>query len=459
MLGYAILRCKEVVKTSLYIRKLPRYWIDVMSETKTTTPAAKSARPTWKPAARVHAAEQPFTYPLKREFVEPDWRRLPGYKGVSKEEWEAALWQRRHTAKNLKELKDAFGDLIPDTLMASLERDIKERATMSILVPPHMLNTMDEKDLWNDPVRRYMLPAFDDRHPEWPSHPKASRDSLHESDMWAVEGLTHRYPTKVLAEMLSTCPQYCGHCTRMDLVGNDVPQVIKLKFQIPQKDRYQQMLDYLRVTPSVRDVVVSGGDIANVPIGTLEDFVSKLMDIPNIRDIRLATKGLIAIPQHFLQSEVQAGLARLAKKARERGVDIAVHTHVNNARQVTPLVRKAVESVLDMGFRDVRNQGVLLRGVNTTPNDLLELCFALLDYGKILPYYFYQCDMIPNALAPGDPRSAAVAARHHGLPAWICHAPYRLRCAVCRQAVGAPGEGVRPATGNLLLDKKLPHGN
>jgi hypothetical protein len=122
-----------------------------MSETKTTTPAAKPARPTWKPAGRVHAAEQPFTYPLKREFVEPDWRRLPGYKDVSKEEWETALWQRRHTVKNLKELKDAFGDLIPDTLMASLERDIKERATMSILVPPHMLNTMDEKDLWNDP--------------------------------------------------------------------------------------------------------------------------------------------------------------------------------------------------------------------------------------------------------------------------------------------------------------------
>ncbi|HTC87929.1 MAG TPA: hypothetical protein VK686_06500, partial [Bryobacteraceae bacterium] len=269
-----------------------------MSETKTTTPAAKAARPTWKPAGRVHAGEQPFTYPLKREFVEPDWRRLPGYKNVTKEEWETALWQRRHTVKNLRELKDAFGDLIPDALMASLERDGQERATMSVLVPPHMLNTMDEKDLWNDPVRRYMLPAFDDRHPEWPSHPKASRDSLHESDMWAVEGLTHRYPTKVLAEMLSTCPQYCGHCTRMDLVGNDVPQVIKLKFQIPQKDRYQQMLDYLRVTPSVRDVVVSGGDIANVPIGGLEDFVSKLMDIPNIRDIRLATKGLIAIPQH-----------------------------------------------------------------------------------------------------------------------------------------------------------------
>ena len=183
----------------------------------------------------------------------------------------------------------------------------------------------------------------------------------------------------------------------MDLVGNDVPQVVKLKFQIPQKDRYQQMLDYLRVTPSVRDVVVSGGDIANTPIGTLEEFCSKLMDLPNIKDIRLATKGLIAIPQHFLQADVQAGLDRMAKKARERGVDIAVHTHVNNARQVTPLVAKAVQSLLDMGYRDVRNQGVLLRGVNTTQKELLDLCFMLLDHGKIMPYYFYQCDMIPNA--------------------------------------------------------------
>ena len=183
----------------------------------------------------------------------------------------------------------------------------------------------------------------------------------------------------------------------MDLVGNDVPQVVKLKFQVPQKDRYQQMLDYLRVTPSVRDVVVSGGDIANTPIGTLEDFCSKLMDIPNIRDIRLATKGLIAIPQHFLQADVLAGLERLAKKARERGIDIAVHTHVNNARQVTPLVAKAVQALLDMGYRDVRNQGVLLRGVNTSVRELLELCFTLLDHGKIMPYYFYQCDMIPNA--------------------------------------------------------------
>ena len=70
---------------------------------------------------------------------------------------------------------------------------------------------------------------------------------------------------------------------------------------------------------------------------------------------------------------------------------------MNSAQQVTPLVGRAVRVFLDAGFRDVRNQGVLLRGVNTTPNQLLELCFMLLDHAKVMPYYFYTCDMIPNA--------------------------------------------------------------
>jgi lysine 2,3-aminomutase len=346
---------------------------------------------------RAHAVEQPFSYPLQREWVEPDWRRLPGYAEVSAAEWESAQWQRAHSVKNLRQLKAALGDLLPNDLLASVERDQAERATMSMLIPPQMLNTMDDRDLWADPVRRYMLPAFGDRDPEWPSHPLAARDSLHEADMWAVEGLTHRYPTKVLAEVLATCPQYCGHCTRMDLVGNSTDQVAKYKFQVKQASRHEQIVDYLRRTPSVRDVVVSGGDIANLPIRVLTEFVSQLLDIEHIRDIRLATKGLMGIPQHFLQDEVLRGLERLAAKARQREVDLAVHVHVNHANQLTPLVGRTVRKLLDMGFRDVRNQGVLLRGVNTSVNALLELCFTLLDRANVMPYYFYMCDMIPNS--------------------------------------------------------------
>lgn len=183
----------------------------------------------------------------------------------------------------------------------------------------------------------------------------------------------------------------------MDLVGNDVAQIDKLKFKVSQPDRWAQMLEYLRQTPTVRDVVVSGGDIANVPIAQLERFVSELLDIPNIRDIRLASKGLMGIPQHFLQDNVVAALERLAKKAFERNVDLALHTHVNNASQVTPLLGRAAKKLLEIGFRDVRNQGVLLRGVNATAKELLELSFMLLDHARVLPYYFYMCDMIPNS--------------------------------------------------------------
>ena len=340
---------------------------------------------------------QPIPYPPPLQYAEPDWTRIPGYRTVTTADWENATWQRKHSIKNLGELKNVLGDLLPDTLLESVAQDQQQRATMSMLLPPHMLNTMNVADLWHDPVRRYMLPAFQDRLTEWANHPKASRDSLHEHDMWVAEGLTHRYPTKVLAELLSTCPQYCGHCTRMDLVGNDVPQVAKLKFQAPQKDRHEQMLEYLRKTPTVRDVVVSGGDIANLHITQLEPFVAALLDIPNIRDIRLASKGLIGLPQHFLQGQVLEGLERLAKKAFERGVDLALHTHANAAQQVTPLVGRATKRLLEIGFRDVRNQGVLLRGVNATSQDLLNLCFMLLDHAKILPYYFYMCDMIPNS--------------------------------------------------------------
>ncbi|QKW36427.1 lysine 2,3-aminomutase [Actinomadura sp. NAK00032] len=344
-------------------------------------------------------ARQPYAY-RRRPLEEPDWRRLPGWRDVTEAEWESAQWQRAHCVKNARQLRQVMGDRLDESFYADLERDHAERATMSMLLPPQMLNTMDSSStdaFYADPVRRYMLPVLSDRRTDWPSHPLATRDSLHEAEMWAVEGLTHRYPTKVLAELLPTCPQYCGHCTRMDLVGNSTPNVDKHKFTIKPPDRLGAMLDYLRRTPGVRDVVVSGGDVANLPWPRLESFVASLLEIDSIRDIRLASKALMGLPQHWLQDDVRAGMERLAATAHERGAQIAIHTHVNAAQSVTPLVARAARAMLDTGIRDVRNQGVLLRGVNDTPEALLDLSFALLDEAGIMPYYLYMCDMIPNS--------------------------------------------------------------
>ncbi len=353
--------------------------------------------------------DQPYRY-AQRVLVEPDWTRLPGWRDVTEAQWQDVQWQRSHCVKNVRQLRELMGDLLTDDFYADLERDQAERATMSMLLPPQMLNTMvpatDAAGMppagrdftlafLADPIRRYMLPVFSDRSVDWPSHPKAQRDSLHEHDMWAAEGLTHRYPTKVLAELLPTCPQYCGHCTRMDLVGNSTPQVTKLKFAAKPADRYAAMLDYLRATPSIRDVVVSGGDVANLPWKNLETFLDALLSINSIRDIRLATKALIGLPQHWAAPEVIDGIGRITGRAHERGVHVAVHTHANHANSITPGVQAASRALMDAGIFNIRNQGVLLRGVNDTTEDLLDLCFALQDNAGITPYYFYMCDMIP----------------------------------------------------------------
>ena len=87
------------------------------------------------------ATGQPYPY-RHVELVEPDWTRFPGWKDVTAAEWESAQWQRAHCVKNVRQLRELLGDLVDERFYADLERDQAERATMSMLVPPQMMNTM-----------------------------------------------------------------------------------------------------------------------------------------------------------------------------------------------------------------------------------------------------------------------------------------------------------------------------
>lgn len=134
-----------------------------------------------------------------------------------------------------------------------------------------------------------------------------------------------------------------------------------------------------------------------MPWKNLEAFLTRLLEIDSIRDIRLATKALMGLPQHWLAPETVEGVGRVASIARERGVHLAVHTHVNAAQSLTPLVARAARTLTDAGVPNIRNQGVLMAGVNDSTEALLDLCFALQDEAGITPYYFYMCDMIPGS--------------------------------------------------------------
>src|SRR5688572_14957338 len=143
------------------------------------------------PTALERLDRQPYTY-VRRELVEPDWRRFPGWSHVTEAQWRDAQWQRVNCVKNVKQLRKVTGDLLNEKFYDDLAADQENFATMSMLIPPQMLNTMavdasasDFTDAFlADPVRRYMLPVKSDRDPHWPSHPHSQRDSLHEAEMW-----------------------------------------------------------------------------------------------------------------------------------------------------------------------------------------------------------------------------------------------------------------------------------
>ncbi len=202
--------------------------------------------------------------------------------------------------------------------------------------------------------------------------------------------------------------------------------------------------------------------MANVPIKRLEDFVMKLLDIENIRDIRLATKGLMGIPQHFLQDDVRAAArADGDEGARARSRHRAAHARELRAAGDARSSATPRAMFLDAGFRDVRNQGVLLRGVNTAPNELLELCFMLLDHAKIMPYYFYMCDMIPNSehwrtsVAEAQDLQYALLGYMPGFatPRVVCDVPF-----VGKRWVHMLKDYDR-REGHLVLDEELPDGH
>ncbi len=131
--------------------------------------------------ASVVSPAQPYQY-RRRELTEPDWTRFPGWRTVTPAEWASAQWQRAHCVKSVKQLHDVLGDMAPEEFYADLAEDMQTHATMSMLLPPQMLNTMlPHEPSWpmslikSDPVRRYMLPIASDRHRVAQSPPRQPR--------------------------------------------------------------------------------------------------------------------------------------------------------------------------------------------------------------------------------------------------------------------------------------------
>lgn len=177
----------------------------------------------------------------------------------------------------------------------------------------------------------------------------------------------------------SICPVYCRFCFRSYTVGAETDTVKKQRF-LPLAKKWEPRFQYIENTPALKDVVISGGDTYLLEPAQLEYIGERLLGIPHIRRFRFATKGLAVSPSRLLdpQDDWVDTVIRLEKKARRQGKHLCIHTHFNSANEISWVTRQGAQRLYEAGVT-VRNQTVLLNGVNNTPERMCRLVHALGD--------------------------------------------------------------------------------
>ena len=286
------------------------------------------------------------------------------YRDATAEQWSSWHWQQQNRVRSL----DVFQDILALT-PAEVDAFEASVGAFRVAVTPHYLALMDRADP-TCPIRRQPIPQPGELQPT----PFEMEDPLAEESHMPVPGITHRYPDRVLFYVSHNCPVYCRHCTRKRKVAD--PRTAASSAQLDAG------MDYIRSTPAVRDVLVSGGDPLTLSNERLDEILTRLRRIDHVDVIRLGTRNPVTLPQR-----VDDGL----RKVLARHAPVYVHTHFNHPRELGPDAASALRSLVSAGCV-LGNQMVLLAGINDRPETVLALNRALLRHG-CRPYYILQCDM------------------------------------------------------------------
>ena len=199
-------------------------------------------------------------------------------------------------------------------------------------------------------------------------------DPLDEENLSPVPGLVHKYPDRVLFLVSSECAMYCRFCTRKRLVGRPEMRITD--------ETIAAGLAYLRRTPAISDVLLSGGDPLMLTDRRLERILQELRAIPTIVTIRIGTRIPCTLP-----ARVTPELAAMLKRHHP----LYINTHFNHPAEITPEAAQACERLADVGI-PLGCQTVLLRGVNDDAETIRQLMQALLKI-RVRPYALYQADL------------------------------------------------------------------
>jgi lysine 2,3-aminomutase len=303
------------------------------------------------------------------EIEEPPGKYAPPHpwRDVTPSQWEDWRWQISHRLNTIEEL----GQVIHLTAeeIAGLSADGRFRVD----VTPYFASLMDPEDP-SCPIRRQVIPT--DR--EITPFESEMRDSLAEDAHSPVPGLVHRYPDRVLMLVTTQCASYCRFCTRSRIVGD--PHA-----QFNTRD-HEAQLAYIAATPTVRDVLLSGGDPLTLPARLLESLLERLRAIPHVEIIRIGTRVPVFLPQRITPELVEM---------LRRFHPLWMNIHFNHPKEITPQVEVALARLADAGI-PLGSQTVLMAGINDCPNIILDLVHGLVR-NRVRPYYLYQCDLVHGA--------------------------------------------------------------
>jgi lysine 2,3-aminomutase len=311
-----------------------------------------------------------FFYAPGRRRSNPATRafRRAHFPEVTDVEWNDWHWQLRHRIRTAEQFKRML-ELSPGEQLA-LERDA---ALLPAAVTPYYMSLLDPRDPQQG-LRRTVVPT----HAEHLRSPGEADDPLGEDGHSPVQGIVHRYPDRVLFLVHDFCPTYCRYCTRSRLVGNGEV--------MPSERQLQERIDYIRRTPAIRDVLLSGGEPLSITDEKLDWILSELRAIPHVEIVRIGTKAPAVMPQRITRD-----LVRMLRRHHP----LMMSLHFLHPDECTPEAFAATARLADAGI-PLGSQTVLLKGVNDDVAVMKRLVQNLLMM-RVRPYYLYQCDPISGS--------------------------------------------------------------
>lgn len=328
----------------------------IKQSTSRQAPRLKSSRPGMRPAS----FKSSMNSQMFREMF---------YPAATQEEWNDWRWQLRNRITSIKDIERIIS-------LTDSEREamILGGGSLPVGITPYYASLLDPNDP-SQPLRRTVIPAPG----EYLRGFGESDDPLGEDGHSPVPGIVHRYPDRVLFLVTGFCSTYCRYCTRSRMVGGGGDH----RFD---ENVWKGAIEYIKSNPSIRDVLLSGGDPLTLPDEKLHWLLTRLRKIPHVEFVRIGTKVPAVLPQRITPS-----LTAILRKHHPLWISI----HCIHPSEMTEETAQACGRLADAGI-PLGSQTVLLKGVNDDVETMKRLFHGLLK-ARVRPYYLYQCDPISGS--------------------------------------------------------------